>query len=210
MNKAIAVSILFSVALAGCNARQGPSLSETLLWMDQTYNPHPGGANAGLGHGNQSVYSVQKLESSFAETFTHKGCELTIYRQTEPVGVWHSMPSSESETFNLRDIDPQSIKVYRIDSHYGFADCASPQDVKLYNLSCDEGEVIFSTRNNSPVIAEHGSTIFEELQGADHVAKRQSTESQAAFISDDGQYAMRFTKAFKHAVELCGGRPSPF
>jgi hypothetical protein len=30
------------------------------------------------------------------------------------------------------------------------------------------------------------------------------------FFVDDVEYAARFAKAFRHAVELCGGKPEPF
>lgn len=73
MKRVIAASIFFTAALAACNARQGPSLSETFSLMDQTYNPDPGGPSSGLGHGNQSYYlkpgTISHLDRNYLSHF---------------------------------------------------------------------------------------------------------------------------------------------
>src|SRR2546425_1128787 len=83
--------------LAGCERQQGPSLSDTLSWMAQTYNPYKDGFG---GHGS---YMAEKL--SFHETLTCKGCQITTITISARDGD-HGL----QEAFNLRDIDPQSIR----------------------------------------------------------------------------------------------------
>jgi hypothetical protein len=63
-------------------------LKETLLWMDQTYNPHEGGDNLGQGHGWEIHYvrkssMGEEVTQKFNSTFTHDGrCNLTIHSET--------------------------------------------------------------------------------------------------------------------------------
>jgi len=38
------------------SVQRNRDLAETLLWMDQTYNPHVGGDNFGQGHGWEIHY----------------------------------------------------------------------------------------------------------------------------------------------------------
>jgi hypothetical protein len=60
---------MFAATLAGCLRQQPPFLSDTVLWMAQTYNPRKNGFG---GHG-----SYMDEELSYRETFGYKGCEIT-------------------------------------------------------------------------------------------------------------------------------------
>src|SRR6267154_2217932 len=91
-------------------------LQETLLWMDQTYNPHEGGDNLGQGHGWEIHYlrkgNVEEVTEKFNSTFTHDGrCNMTIRNETFPVGVFSEVSSITVYKLNLCDIDPASIKM---------------------------------------------------------------------------------------------------
>jgi hypothetical protein len=84
-------------------------LRETLLWMDQTYNPHEGADNFGQGHGWE-IHYVQKgnveqeVTQQFQTTFTHPGgCNMVIRSETLPVGVHSDIPGVATYTFNLCD-----------------------------------------------------------------------------------------------------------
>jgi len=57
-------------------------------------------------------------------------------------------------------------------------------------------EVQFATRNDSQVLDYTGNLTAKGIR--------------SEFMMDDAAYATRFAKAFKHAVDLCGGRPSKF
>lgn len=204
--------------VSACNRQAGPSLSETLAWMDNTYNPRGGLASA-RGHGRTGWYSDENsttqaplsedLIVGSTETFTHDGCQFSLHVQDDPVAI-ASRESYRSSlyTFNLRDIDPHSIKVSKY-SHIGGLPCAgydSEQRKRMY-MNCDHAEIVFSTHNEAALIDNTTST---KLQGSDHESKGKSRETRAFFEVDDVEYADRFAKAFRHAVELCGGKSSPF
>jgi hypothetical protein len=53
-------------------------------------------------------------------------------------------------------------------------------------------------------------TIYPKLTGANHETKTQAKSFITDFVFDNVEYAYRFMHAFKHAVSLCGGKPSPF
>ena len=57
-------------------------------------------------------------------------------------------------------------------------------------------EVQFATRNDAQVLDYTGNLVAKGIR--------------SEFMMDDAAYAARFAKAFKHAVERCGGRASKF
>ena len=99
-------------------------LSETLAWMDNTYNPHPGVSGA-FGHGrtgwyaNSSGQAGESLQLESTETFKHDGCWIILHVEDSPFAeLRRDVYGSDSYTFNLRDINPQSIKISTF-SHIG-------------------------------------------------------------------------------------------
>jgi hypothetical protein len=191
-------------------------LQETLAWMDQTYNPHEGGDNLGQGHGWE-VHYVQKYDRSyevtqkFRQTFASDGaCKIVIHSETLPEGVYVDLPSVTTYTFNLCDIDPDSIKIETFDLRDDVFDCADPAAVKAHELTGDNAEVFFLVRNGATAINEEKVTTYMKLTGADHESKRRSKTNKSWLIVDDVPYAERLATALKHAVELCGGKASRF
>ena len=80
-------------------------LRETLLWMDETYNPHEGGENFGQGHGWEIHYvrkgDVEEVSEKFGQTFTQNGtCKIVIHDETPAVGFYKEM--SGVTTYTLR------------------------------------------------------------------------------------------------------------
>src|SRR5580693_3810932 len=68
-------------------------LKETLLWIDQTYNPHEGADNLGQGHGWEIHYlkkgSAEEITEKFNTTVTLGGaCDVVTRSETFPVGVY--------------------------------------------------------------------------------------------------------------------------
>jgi hypothetical protein len=192
-------------------------IQETLLWMDQTYNPHDGGENFGQGHGCETHYLVhsqdhtEELTEKFQTTFIHKnGCTIVIHEETFPVGVYKTVYSKSDYTVNLSDIDPASIRIRTFDLRNDVFDCSDPESVRVYQLNCDAAEIDFQTRNAAPTIAEDSLTTYSELQGSDHESRRSTKTNSAWFDVDDVPYARRFARALNHAVEVCGGKASKF
>jgi hypothetical protein len=192
----IALLSLIAIGCCACRKQQGPTLSETLAWMDQTYNPHE---SFGDGHGKERIYHSRTSELWWGsnETFTYNGCQMVLHREDLPSSKPYIFRYPES--FNLRDIDPQTVKVRSFDPNDGTESCDDPEHVSAYKLNCTAAYVQFSTHNDLPTI--------DDLPDHEH---RKTTTNKAEFVVDDAAYAQRFAKAFQHAVELCGGKPSAF
>ena len=100
----LALALLVSILVVSNPAHTDePSLAETLLWMDNTYNPHEHYS----GHGRWETYSVGKIFQRRSTRLTYEGCRLT-FSTTGGVLVQNYQDSS-SLTANLGDIDPTSI-----------------------------------------------------------------------------------------------------
>jgi hypothetical protein len=50
----------------------------------------------------------------------------------------------------------------------------------------------------------------DHLKSGDLISSDDLTKKDAAFFVDNDDYRNRLEKAFKHAVILCGGKPSTF
>jgi len=191
-------------------------LSETLAWIDQTYNPHEGGDNWGQGHGWEKLYTpngdkTDSITEEYQTTIASDGgCNIKIRSETHPIGVWQDMPSVGTYSFDLRDIDPSSITIQLFDPHNYVFSCQDPEQVKNYNLDCTSGELVFLTRNAAPAIREDYVRTFTKLTGAEHEQRNTSRTQKMWLLVDDANYGQRLARAWKHAIELCGGKSSKF
>jgi len=178
-----------------------PSLTETLLWMDNTYNPH----EHYLGHGRWETYSVGKLFQRRFARFTYDGCKLTF--STTGGVLAEQYQDNSSLSVNLVDLDPSSIHTKAYSSQTAGIACeASPS----LGMDCDVAEMTFETRNQVPLMETRHHFVYPELKGKDHDSYAEGKSFEAGILIDDVKYAARFEKAFRHAVALCGGRPSAF
>lgn len=219
MKKTLFIALLLCACIGGLFGYRTYSrhrdLKETLLWMDQTYNPHEGGDNFGRGHGWEIHYlgrgSTEKVTEKFNTTFSFADtCTMVVRSETMPVGIFQDLPSVYTYTLNLCDIDPATIKIKTYDLHKDVFNCADPEAVTMYELNCDNAEIEFQTRNGATAISEEGVKTFVKLTGKDHELKTTSKTNKGWLLVDDVPYAQRLTKALKHAIELCGGTPSKF
>jgi hypothetical protein len=197
------IAIAFAaLTLIGAAPAQNPSLADTLAWMDSTYNSH-NATGGGFGHGLRENANNGKPFLRRTESFTYKGCELTLTLRDDP-NVSKSMVMDSTDTFNLADIDPASIKIYRYVSYHGGLGCeANPTE-------CDMEMIEFETRNQLPKMRSTTHAVFPNLKGRDHESRGESKSFVSTFYLDDIAYANRFEAAFRHAIELCGGKPSTF
>jgi len=151
---AVLLVIIAAIILVYPPLQRRRDLNETLQWIDQTYNPPAGGDVFQQGHGWERHYVSQtdrteKLTEEFHTTFSSRdGCNVVIYSETSPLGVYSETPSQSEYTFNLRDIDPSSVKIKRFDLHKDVFDCSDGEQVQLYNLNCNAGEVYFKSRRH--------------------------------------------------------------
>ena len=185
-------------------------LSDTLAWIDNTYNSHPEVTNA-PGHGHAGWYAPDKsngsgehLVSGSFETFTYDGCHMTLSIQDDPKAeALSEARSTKTYSFSLRDINPQSIETH-LHAHFGDSACYKSQ------IGCDHAEIVFFTHIEAPLIDEDWDIIYPKLKGNDHESKQKNKGRESFFEVDDPEYAGRLMTAFRHAVELCGGKPDPF
>jgi hypothetical protein len=212
-----ALIAMLSTPISAQQQTSDGGLSETLSWMDNSYNPH---ADFGaLGHGRTGWYVPKSggrpyeevLVSGSTETFTYNGCQMTLhFEDNRAAEASKNVYSSLSYSFNLRDINPQSIKMSTY-SHTGGFLCERFDPEDRAKMDCDHAEIVFKTHAEAPLINEDWDTIYSKLQGSDHENKHSSKGKEGYFeVDDDVEYANRLMRAFHHAVELCGGKPEPF
>jgi hypothetical protein len=195
-----------AASLALQTAQAAPTLSETLAWMDSTYNPH-GGAGGAFGHGLREESTKGKTFRRQTESFTYNGCRVTLKFQDDPaMPLFSEMASDHTDSFDLRDVDPSSITTTKYYSQQGGLSCS----LDLQGVTCDMETMEFETRNQLPLIETFTHTVFPRLKGRDHESKSNGKTFVSAFYLDDLRYGARFEFAFRHAIELCGGKRSAF
>jgi len=141
-------------------------LKETLLWIDQTYNPHEGADNLGQGHGWEIHYlkkgDVEEITEKFNTTVTLDGdCNVVTRSETFPVGVYSELPSVTTYKFNLSDIDPSSITIKTYDLHKDacqFVCGNEPDGMKADQL---DGKPLFSI--NGTQTLSHGYLVMLDM-----------------------------------------------
>jgi hypothetical protein len=197
------------VSLSGC--RRNPELSETLTWMDNTYNPQS--VTGTKGHGQVDWYDSDSsntgrgrhLVYGHTETFKYDGCRFTLLT-TLTMG---DIITHDVDAFDLHDINPQSIKTGLTSSDFDSCVVVKADNDPLTKV-CERAHIGFDTHSKAAVIEEQSHAIYASLKGSDHDSRSSRKETSGSFWVDDIEYADRFAKEFRHAVELCGGRPEPF
>ena len=188
----------------------GPSIADTLKWMESTYNDHysEGGS---MGHGRWGPFADSELTKSSRQGFTYDGCIITlnfvnITKRWAKNNKLRFVPVKESWVVNLADIDPNSVKLNFFSSNYGdHAKIMCDESIGVCNLA----ELGFETTNQEPKInVTDQSALGDDLGVYDKTENK--TFNYGYFIFDDIPYSRRFQNAFQHLVGLCGGKPSPF
>jgi hypothetical protein len=198
--------------------QQNPSLADTETWIAQTFGEgkhyHPyfmdhaiqriKFLNIGKSDGTQ-CYMWFEVENGDAESVNN--------------AYWKTLDSGKADyerllrfdqDIYLADIDPRSIKASEVrrdpenatGPHTGLGDRPPPdwQDNSYILVSIKTTNDKASIVENSPNLGGKGKTY-------------RSLEHEVGFnggIAVKPEYAPRFIKAMRHAVELCGGKPSTF
>jgi hypothetical protein len=160
-----------------------PTLSETLAWMDSTYNPH---RNTGGSWGHnvfEEHNSDGKITVRRTSTFTYDGCQITLYSEDYPFGL-DGLRWTTTYRFNLRDLDPNAVTT--------------------------DSMVEFRAHNQEPLVEEDVHTVHPKIEGTEHETRSKGRTFFIVFYMDDIPYIERFVKAFRHAIALCGGKSSVF
>lgn len=176
--------VLIAFSLTSCRTAKDRDLSETQEWMEQTYNK----GHLKFGYGHLASVSAGAVNTTLTSTISYDGCKMTIHSEGySKSGL--DLNGTETDTFNLFDIDPQTIALKVFDSRFP----NSWQDDCSTVISCDGAWIAFEARNEAATIRRGDKSYsFSDL------------------VSNDVDYAKRFAKALRHAVELCGGKPSKF
>jgi len=112
---------------------------------------------------------------------------------------------TETQTFNLGDIDPSQIKVEKVASTAAATRCdAAP------TFACDEAVIGLHTSKQKQAIKSHRVMEFPKVAGADHMSVSDSMDDSAVLWVNNLEYLPRLVAALKHGIELCGGKPSAF
>lgn len=201
---AVWVAVLSSLATLGQQGKE-PPLSDTLKWMQQslkTDNRYSSVVEHLPDARNTEVTSVELAYYIGCRVVFNKSHTETSYSDT-PRKFESMVVSTAVYTVNLKDLDPQSIKLvpFRM---FAYVEGDS-----------DEAEIEFRTRDDESVIDEQWTL---KTQKGNNTNKWDSEQNSAkgnrtnsgSFAIGDLEYAKRFVKAFRHAVELCGAKSSTF
>jgi hypothetical protein len=214
-------------------AKSSPSLADTLAFINRVLEQDSAGT---------------LLEQDSAGTMeSASGCNVSLIRQhlenvTVPSGTkkipgnyqtgvpdryeyeWMVIgPATNLRSdFNLKDIDPDSIKVLKV---FSIEIIASREDRTDPHLpEPDRSIVMFSASNLVKAIhqrdfvdeettrnlPDNGTGEIGFLLEPGTSTRLAKDESAGVLLIRSNEWATRFASAFKHAVELCGGKPSAF
>ena len=119
----------------------------------------------------------------------------------------HFVYSDHEEAYANGEPAPEPNKAYHVDYFFSLSDI-DPANLSFSKGPKDRVDVpaffIIRTRNDEKKI----TTRLPQESEAD--SKPEDTSLILTLDAFDQEYVARFAKAFKHAVEACGGKPSTF
>jgi hypothetical protein len=208
--------LIFSACLLGAQQaenpkRQEPSLAETEEWITQTFTDMNTGKTL-CGEFNSYVPSSEygpDLSCNFEfYTLEFDQCEVKFYTRYAHTLINAAQNIRELAvrdqqmdyllSFTLSDIDPTSISV--TDLKQG---SLGPLDKKTFHPNIPYVAVNFRTTNDK------NSMVESKPDGTGKMAVHDCCTFGSG-IGMEPNYAPRFVRALRHAVELCGGKPSAF
>jgi hypothetical protein len=166
------------------------SLADTETWLNQTLSF--------INSENGEAWMVTDFDLGDAYyDLEVQACKATVGKYPIPTREKPFLQSHVTYSFELGAIDPTSIK-YGVLSH---PDISSAVAAQLDIRTRDDAEII--TRD----IFAGGE---KDSTGAFNYKQHDSHEVNHVSLLINLDYAPRVVKAFRHAVELCGGKPSTF
>ena len=203
------VCLLWAQRAENPKQQQEPSLAETEKWITQTF-----------GDGRHIVFKgFQEIDFALADIKRDNFDDPRCYMQfsvIDQVDINHLLdpPAGNGLRFlqliDLADIDPSSIKSGELIHDTDFMTSKDPNLVPDSTGAVKDHPYVFvtikTTDNKNSIInytywTENGeSTKYREME---HLVGFPG-------IAVEPEYAPRFMKALRHAVELCGGKPSTF
>jgi len=160
-----------------------PSSLATTATLNETLQWLTGASEEESGDGNTHIISESNGEDNCAVTITET-------RVKAGPDFWIK------ESFSLADIDPDDVQVEML---------GQGQFKELFQ---GQSSVRFHTTNYRKMITSSSKGPF--YPGGKVLDKTEETLTSDYTVFTNDWFAPRFAKAFKHAVELCGGRKSTF
>lgn len=191
-----------SMAVYGQSGKRqsGPSLIETEHWIENTFNEQ-----------NVGYYQILSADNTIDESYSvvFEGCTLGLesseVHDYKYNGTHSEQQSSVLYYVDLKDIDPSTIKVYFYDvitvrrAFVGLMTTNDENKITTLMFPNDIENLV------SPSVFRHEKHFTPE-----RVVKVDSIPFDKSGIVMASDYAPRFIKAMRHAVQLCGGRRSTF
>lgn len=174
--------VLTVVVGATAYAQQPASLEDTLVWM-QNFVADNGRQFTGERNTDKGACKLGTKNCELRHdvtSFDSHGCLATIKWS---VAVNNKDVGTHTYRFSLKDLDPNSV--------------ASVKDNPFENA------VVVETTNSEKRVTES----FAPPNGK---TEQRNKHTRVELVFDDGDNARRFVTAFKHAIQLCGGKPSAF
>ena len=170
------------IVSATAYAQQPTSLEDTLVWM-QNFAADNGSQFTGERNTDNGACKLGTPNCELRHdvtTFDSHGCRATIEWS---VAVNYKDVGTHIYHFSLKDLDPNSV--------------AAVKDNPFENA------VVVETTNSEKRVTES----FTLPNGK---TEERNKHTRVELVFDEGDNARRFVKAFKHAIQLCGGKPSVF
>ncbi len=169
-----------------------PSLAATEKWIEQTF-----------GEGSHIVYKgFQGIDFDNSKGGDPCYVTFTVTEQVDPTSIRFY------EFVSLADIDPTSIKAGDLIHDTDITTVKNPDLVNYSTYEVKDHPYIFvtlRTTNDSNKVTSHTKVNGEDLSVTEH-----ELGYPQEGIAVNPEYAQRFIKAFRHAVDLCGGKASAF
>jgi hypothetical protein len=198
--------LIFTLSLIAQGHSTTTNLQETLQWMRDTSANHA--YHFDDERPDNLFHDTATLHWSFGNPAQ---CDIKATVDDRRLLTDRVYEDETTLTFNLRNIDPESVRV--------------EDDVRRVGVSGAKfgrtGWVFFKSKNEVPTIA--CETVVKTPPGgwgSNPFPTRDMTlecpafypgpPSSAYFQFEMPGYAKRFAKALRHAVELCEGKSSPF
>jgi len=216
----------------GARLTRGPSLVDTVQWLQNTLDPSTGNGSF-IHHPFQQPYpadwtkeGINPYHSEVIKKFSVTACRVkattVVVDRDMGFTIGKVITTEQTDTFSLVDLDPRSIR---------FQSACEPVETTVgptepFNCKDSKDKIVeFSTTNNlkkihrqesgSITLTDHGkeqAKKYSDLPTGEQPWKEDPPHEiyQDTFSFHDHAYAGRFIQAFTHAVELCGGKPSSF
>jgi hypothetical protein len=176
--------------------QSGPTLEETEAWIKQTF------------YDGSHVWQDTKQEVDFYQK-ENPPCTLQFLIWDGPTSVH----IRASQFVSLSDLDPDSFVASELIHDTDYASLKDPNLIDPVTGAVKDHPYVYvkvKTANGKDSVSS--TTYIKAKNGKDEQIHAHETEIGLGVkgIALEPQYAPRFIKALRHAVELCGGKPSLF